>query len=169
MRRCCVVSPGDSRGAGFGVEGVSRRSRRLLVSRSRGDGLHRTGCGGVGPRAGVGTGGLGPVGAPGWVGALGMRQFVGYSRQGSIKSAGNPARRVFTSCRTCPRSPIPVGGYDGGREPAALNNLSVLTMVQPSLDREQQRKRGMSVLVFVLLTVAIFAVLGLIQKVVERL
>ncbi len=42
-------------------------------------------------------------------------------------------------------------------------------MVQPSLDREQQRKRGMSVLVFVLLTVAIFAVLGLIQKVVERL
>jgi len=43
MRRCCVVSPGDSRGAGFGVEGVSRRSRRLLVSRSRVDGLHRTG------------------------------------------------------------------------------------------------------------------------------
>jgi hypothetical protein len=42
-------------------------------------------------------------------------------------------------------------------------------MVQPSLDRDQQRKRGMSVLVFVLLTVAIFAVLGLIQKVVERL
>jgi len=42
-------------------------------------------------------------------------------------------------------------------------------VVQPSLDREQQRKRGMSVLVFVLLTVAIFAVLGLIQKVVERL
>ncbi len=42
-------------------------------------------------------------------------------------------------------------------------------MVQPSLDREQQRKRGMSVLVFVLLTVAIFAVLGLIQKAVERL
>jgi len=98
-----------------------------------------------------------------------MRQFVGYSRQGSLKSAGNPARRVFTSRRTRPRSPIPAGGYDGGREPAALNNLSVLTMVQPSLDREQQRKRGMSVLVFVLLTVAIFAVLGLIQKVVERL
>jgi len=42
-------------------------------------------------------------------------------------------------------------------------------MAQPSLDREQQRKRGMSVLVFVLLTVAIFAVLGLIQKAVERL
>jgi len=42
-------------------------------------------------------------------------------------------------------------------------------VVQPSLDREQQRKRGMSVLVFVLLTVAIFAVIGLIQKVVERL
>jgi len=98
-----------------------------------------------------------------------MRQFVGYSRQGSIKSAGNPARRVFTSSRTRPRSRIPAGGYDWGREPAALNNLSVLTMVQPSLDREQQRKRGMSVLVFVLLTVAIFAVLGLIQKVVERL
>jgi len=168
IRRCCVVSPGDSRGAGFGVEGVSRRSRRLLVSRSRVDGLHRTGCGGVGPRAGVGTGGLGPRGAPGWVGALGMRQFVGYSRQGSIKSAGNPARRVFTSRRTRPRSPIPAG-YDWGREPAALNTLSVLTVVQPSLDREQQRKRGMSVLVFVLLTVAIFAVIGLIQKVVERL
>ncbi len=116
----------------------------------------------------MGTGGLGSVVHPG-VGALGMRQFVGYSRQGSIKSAGNPARRVFTSRRTRPRSPIPAGGYDGGREPAALNNLSVLTMVQPSLDREQQRKRGMSVLVFVLLTVAIFAVLGLIQKVVERL
>jgi len=116
----------------------------------------------------VGIGGLGPRGAPGWVGALGKRQFVGYSRQGSIKSAGNPARRVFTSSRTRPRSPIPAG-YDWGREPAALNNLSVLTVVQPSLDREQQRKRGMSVLVFVLLTVAIFAVLGLIQKVVERL
>ncbi len=43
MRRCCVVSPGDSRGVGFGVEGVSRRSRRLLVSRSRVDGLHRAG------------------------------------------------------------------------------------------------------------------------------
>jgi len=43
MRRCCVVSPGDSRGAGFGVEGVSRRSRRLLVSCSRVDGLHRAG------------------------------------------------------------------------------------------------------------------------------
>jgi len=39
MRRCCVVSPGDSRGAGFGVECVSRRSRRLLVTRSRVDGL----------------------------------------------------------------------------------------------------------------------------------
>jgi len=37
---------GDSRGVGFGVEGVSRRSRRLLVSCSRVDGLHRTGCGG---------------------------------------------------------------------------------------------------------------------------
>ncbi len=131
-------------------------------------GFTAQGCGGVGPGAGVGTGGLGPRGAPGWVSALGMRQFVGYSRQGSIKSAGNPARRVFTSRRTRPRSPIPAG-YDWGREPAALDNLSVLTMVQPSLDREQQRKRGMSVLVFVLLTVAIFAVLGLIQKVVERL
>jgi len=115
MRRCCVVSPGDSRGAGFGVEGVSRRSRRLLVSRSRVDGLHRTGCGGVGPGAGVGTGGLGPRGAPGWVGALGMRQFVGYSRQGSLKSAGNPARRVFTSSRTRPRSRIPAGVRLGSR------------------------------------------------------
>ncbi len=43
IRRCCVVSPGDSRGAGFGVECVSRRSRRLLVSCSRVDGLHRAG------------------------------------------------------------------------------------------------------------------------------
>ncbi len=65
--------------------------------------------------------------------------------------------------------PYPGGRVRQGREPAALNNLSDLTMVQPSLDREQQRKRGMSVLVFVLLTVAIFAVLGLIQKAVERL
>jgi len=79
-------------------------------------------------------------------------------------------RRVACLLPVVPaRGAVSRRGYDGGRESAALNNLSVLTVVQPSLDREQQRKRGMSVLVFVLLTVAIFAVLGLIQKVVERL
>jgi len=79
-------------------------------------------------------------------------------------------RRVACLLPVVPvRGAVSRRGYDWGREPAALDNLSVLTMVQPSLDREQQRKRGMSVLVFVLLTVAIFAVLGLIQKVVERL
>ncbi len=80
-------------------------------------GFTARGCGGVGPRAGVDAGGLGPRGAPGWASALGMRQFVGYSRQGSLKSVGNPARRVFTSRRTRPRRRIPAGGYDWGRSP----------------------------------------------------